>query len=189
MSSPTETEIKLRVADKAAVLQRICDVGYAESVPRVFEANTLYDTRDQQLRGREMLLRLREVGGKHVITWKGPGIAGPHKSRPEIETTVGSAETMAGIFHQLGFDPMFRYEKYRTEFRHPDKDGVITFDETPIGDYLELEGPAAWIDETAGMLGFTHADYILDSYGKLYVADCERRGIQPADMVFAAPSR
>jgi adenylate cyclase class 2 len=135
-----------------------------------------------------MLLRLREVGDKSVITWKGPSIPGPHKNRPEIEMTLGSAETMARIFHQLGYEPAFRYEKFRTEFIRPGSPGVVTFDETPIGDFLELEGPAEWIDQTAEQLGFRRNEYILDSYGTLYVADCQRRGVQPTHMVFAETS-
>lgn len=186
-TTPTENEVKIRVSNKAALVDRIRGAGYGESVARLFEANTLYDTPDHQLRAKEMLLRLREVGNKFVITWKGPKISGPHKNRPEIETTLGSAESMAQIFHQLGLDPVFRYEKYRTEFRRSGDPGVITVDETPIGDFLELEGPPAWLDETASLLGFSSPDYVLDSYVKLYVADCERRGVLPTHMVFGTP--
>ena len=186
-TTPSENEVKIRLADRLAALDRIRGAGFRESIARLFEANTLYDTTDQELRGKQMLLRLREAGDKSVITWKGPVITGRLKTRPEIETTLGSAQTMAQIFHQLGLDPVFRYEKYRTEFRRPGDAGVITLDETPIGDFLELEGPPAWVDETAARLGFTPDDYVLDSYVKLYVADCERRGVQPTHMIFATP--
>ncbi len=186
MTGPTETEIKLRIPDKSAVLDQIRAAGFRESVPRLFEANTLYDTPHKRLRKKEMLLRLREVGEKHVLTWKGRGVPGRHKSRPEIETTIGSAQAVAQIFHQLGFEPAFRYEKFRTEFKHEPAPGVITLDETPIGDFLELEGPADWIDGTAQQLGFTPQQYVLDSYVKLYIADCKRRGVKPTHMVFAS---
>ncbi|MBV9156122.1 MAG: adenylate cyclase, partial [Acidobacteriaceae bacterium] len=66
------------------------------------------------------------------------------------------------------------------------RQGVVTLDETPIGTFLELEGPGDWIDETAKQLGFSRADYIVDSYGRLYLADCERRGVQPTNMTFAS---
>jgi adenylate cyclase class 2 len=187
MTGPKEIEIKLRVHDKAGVLERIRATGFRESVARLFEANTLYDTPDQRLRKAEMLLRLRQVDEKSVITWKGPGERAPHKSRPEVETTLGSVEKAAQILEQIGFRPVFRYEKYRTEFTRDGTAGVVTLDETPIGDFLELEGEADWIDQTASELGFTERDYVLDSYGKLYLADCERRGVQPTHMVFASP--
>lgn len=187
MTSPKETEIKLRVREKAAVLDRIRAAGFRESVGRLFEANTLYDAPDHRLRKAEILLRLRQVGEKSVITYKGPGEKGPHKTRPEVETTLGSVEKMGQILEQIGFRPTFRYEKYRTEFTRDGAAGVVTLDETPIGDFLELEGAADWIDQTASQLGFKERDYILDSYGTLYLADCERRGVQPTHMVFASP--
>jgi adenylate cyclase class 2 len=186
MNGPTETEVKIRLQNKAAVLERIRAAGFRESVPRQFESNTLYDTSDRRLRNQQMLLRLRKVGDKSIVTWKGPGVPGPHKIRPELETPIGSAEIMTQIFYQLGFEPVFRYEKYRTEFARDRQPGVVTLDETPIGDFLELEGPGEWIDKTADLLGFSPDRYVLDSYGKLYIADCESRGVQPTNMVFAS---
>ncbi len=113
---------------------------------------------------------------------------GPHKSRPELETTVGSLETLHKILGQLGYDPVFRYEKYRTEFESAERAGAkITLDETPIGEFLELEGPGDWIDETARKLDFSPQDYVLSSYGKLYLDHCVQRGVQPGHMVFASP--
>jgi adenylate cyclase, class 2 len=99
---------------------------------------------------------------------------------------VGSIETLAKILEQLGYRPSFRYEKYRTEFRRDDEAGVVTLDETPIGNFLELEGGGEWIDQTAQKLGFLPKDYVLESYGRLYLAECERRGVQPSHMVFAS---
>ncbi|MGA8072549.1 MAG: hypothetical protein WB995_03685, partial [Candidatus Acidiferrales bacterium] len=79
----------------------------------------------------------------------------------------------------------FRYEKYRTEYRLAKlKDLHLDLDETPIGDYLELEGSPAAIDRAAKLLGFKAADYITATYWDLYVADCRGRGITPSDLVF-----
>ena len=181
---PTETEVKIRLLDPEAILSRLKIAGFAESVPRLFESNTLYDTGDQSLQRSGTMLRLRQVGEKAVITWKGRNVAGPHKSRPELETQVGSYDTLHEILTKIGFQPSFRYEKFRTEFQDASAEGVVTVDETPIGFYLELEGAGEWIDSTARQLQFTESDYILDSYGRLYQADCEKRQIQPGDMTF-----
>ena len=187
MTSNSETEVKIPLADRTAVLQRLGAAGFIVSVPRVFESNTMYDTPEQALRSQNMLLRLRQAGDHLVITWKGPGTPGPHKSRPEIETSVGSLEKIAQILEQLGYFPFFRYEKYRTELRNRDvSPGVVTLDETPIGDFMEIEGPAEWIDLVARQLGFTSADYILESYGKLYLESCRLSGMEPQNMVFAS---
>jgi len=186
MANATETEIKLPVENAAALLDKLHAAGYQVSQSREFEANTLYDTDDRRLFHSGMLLRLRETGGRSILTWKGPVIAGPHKSRPERETTVGSAETFGYILDQLGFEPVFRYEKFRTELKGANPEATVTFDETPIGIFMELEGPAAWIDETARTLGFKYADYVTESYGTLYRRWCERKGVEPSHMVFSS---
>jgi adenylate cyclase, class 2 len=189
MKNSTETEVKIRLPNSATVSEHLHAAGFAQSVPRQFESNTLYDTQNRSLRDQGMLLRLRQIGDKGVITWKGRDEPGPYKSRRELETTVGSIETLAQILAHLGLQPVFRYEKYRTEFARPRNGAaVVTLDETPIGDFLELEGPGEWIDDTAKRLGFSRQDYVLDSYARLYVADCERRGVEPSHMVFASHS-
>jgi adenylate cyclase class 2 len=184
MSSGTETEVKLRVDTLARMAAVLKTAGFRETQARVFEANTLFDTPDKSLLTQRMLLRLREAGGRAFLTWKGPIIPGPHKARPELETTLGSAETVASILQHLGYVPVFRYEKFRTEFRSDSGAGVVELDETPIGSFLELEGEASWIDRTAELLGFSASDYLLDSYGALYRKFCAERGVEPANMVF-----
>lgn len=188
MTGPTETEVKIKLPETVSMLERLHSAGFSESAPRLFEVNTLYDTRKNELRASKMLLRLRRVGDNHILTWKGPGEPGPHKSRPEIETRVNSGESMHQILRQLGFHPSFRYEKFRTEYRTAEQAGVVTVDETPIGNFLEIEGPPEWIDATAKRLGFSAQDYILDSYVRLYLAACERQGVEPTNMVFASHS-
>jgi len=185
MTSPTETEVKIPLAaSPSEFAERLRTAGFRISKPRLFESNTLYDTSEKALRARGVLLRLREVDGKGVITWKGVALPGPHKNRPELETTVGSKDTLAQILGELGLNPTFRYEKYRTEFRRSGEPGVVTVDETPIGNFLELEGPGDWIDSTAAQLGFSTQNYVLESYGKLYVQHCEKLGLRPTHMTF-----
>ncbi|MFZ0589057.1 MAG: class IV adenylate cyclase [Bryobacteraceae bacterium] len=186
MTSAEETEVKLRVAEERSACERIRAAGFEISVPRMFEANTLYDTEDGALLRSGMLLRLRQAGEREVMTWKGRVVPGPHKSRPELETSVGSLRTVAQILGQLGYQPTFRYEKFRTEFRAAQGEGVVVLDETPIGIYLELEGPGEWIDETARKLGFSRTDYVLESYGALYRNYCAEQGVKPGDMTFAS---
>jgi adenylate cyclase, class 2 len=185
MTGNIETEVKIHLSDPDRIEKVLRSNEFREKARRIFEANTLYDTPDFRLRSSGTLLRLREIGSKGVITWKGPSSPGPHKSRPEIETTVGSVEQLHKILTNLGFQASFRYEKYRTEYESiANPEGVITFDETPIGHFLELEGSGEWIDQMAQRLGFSPAQYVLESYGRLYIADCKRRGVEPANMIF-----
>jgi adenylate cyclase class 2 len=80
---------------------------------------------------------------------------------------------------------MFRYEKFRTTYALTRLRSLkIELDETPIGTFLELEGPIAAIDRAARLLGYSRSDYITATYGSLYLAGCRRRARKPGDMVF-----
>jgi adenylate cyclase class 2 len=186
MSSPdsVETEIKLRIADADAARRRIEGAGFRVRAPRAFERNVVFDTPELALRRRRELIRIREVGGKATLTFKGPRQPGKHKVREELESTLSDAGAVERIFERVGLRPVFRYEKYRTEYSRNSDGGVIMLDETPIGNYLELEGPAEWIDATARELGFTESEYLLASYGTLYLEYCRRRNIEPTHMTF-----
>jgi len=61
---------------------------------------------------------------------------------------------------------------------------IIAVDETPVGTFVEIEGGDRGIAEMAVALGRGPSDYLLDSYRRLYVADCESRGVAPSDMLF-----
>lgn len=184
MKSNTETEIKIAVTGFERIRARLKALGFARSQPRLFEANILFDTPGTDLRTGGRLLRVRRVGKQTILTYKGPAETGRHKSREELEIVVSDEAMCQAILDRLGFRPTFRYEKYRTEYS--DGRGVVTLDQTPIGNYLELEGAARWIDSTAAKLGFTEADYITSSYGRLYLESGGGRG----DMVFGkTPAR
>jgi len=182
-SGKREIEIKLRAGDAASARRRLRSAGFRVSRRRVFEANTVFDTPGMALRASQELLRVREAGGVVTVTYKGQPAPGRHKDREELELKVSGAALMAAIFDRLGFRPAFRYEKYRTEYRKAGGAGVATVDETPLGVFLELEGPPPWIDRTARALGFAEADYITASYGRLYLEWCERQGIEPGNML------
>jgi adenylate cyclase, class 2 len=93
-------------------------------------------------------------------------------------------DRLAAILGALGLHPVFRYEKFRTTYVLPSIRGLkIELDETPIGTYLELEGPVG-INRAARLLGYTKADYLTETYGSLYLADCRRRGRKPGNMLF-----
>ena len=83
----------------------------------------------------------------------------------------------------------FSYEKYRTTWKlgaaqRWAKDLLIEVDETPVGDYTELEGPPEAIDRAAELLGFSRRDYLTKNYLTLYAEDCRRTGRAPGNMLF-----
>lgn len=177
-----EIEIKLAVRDADALAEALRALGFDQISPRTFEANQLLDTPESSLRSQGKLLRVRAYGNRHTITYKGPAAVGKHKARTEFETTIGSIEPMQMILEELGYRPTFRYEKYRSEFS--DGVGHVTIDETPIGNYMELEGEPQWIDEMAARLGYCEDEYLTKSYGRLYAEHCAGSGVELGDMVF-----
>jgi adenylate cyclase class 2 len=179
-----ETEIKLAVKDARSIRRLLREAGFVVSRPRVFEANTVFDTPQQILRNSSSLLRIRQAGRVTTITYKGVPEPGNYKSREELELKIDNAPAMLAIVERLGFRGVFRYEKYRTEFRQPRRAGMAMLDETPLGVYLELEGTPHWIDRTARRLGFQAADYITASYARVYLDWCAANGRTPGDMTF-----
>lgn len=165
-----ETEIKFQVADTVELSRRLEAAGFRVVTPRAFESNVLYDTPDRRMRARTEILRIRNYGGRWVVTHKRlpDGSAGQerHKHRIETETEVADGGMLEEIFLSLGLTAAFRYEKWRSEWS--DGKGHCVVDETPIGNYAELEGESAWIDGAAARLGVDHAQYITLSYGRLF---------------------
>lgn len=181
-----ETEIKLRwPGDADSALAHIEAGGYA-AAPRLLEADQLFDLASSDLRRDHRVLRLRISGGKATVTYKGPPESGPYKSREEIEFNVDDPEAFETVLSRLGYQRAFRYEKFRTKFSADE--GIIALDETPMGIFIELEGPEYWIDATAERLGFTRDRFLTASYAALYGEFREARADAPVDMVFVGRS-
>jgi adenylate cyclase class 2 len=181
-----ETEVKIRVADREALEQKLPVFGFARITERTLERNTLYDTPDRRLRNSRQILRIRQYGSKWVVTHKcvpaGFTEEGPHKNRVETETLVEDGPVMGKVFEALGFGPVFVYEKWRTEWA--DQLGHCVIDETPLGVYAELEGPGEWIDATASKLGIQESEFITLSYGRIFELWRDQSGSKAANFTF-----
>jgi adenylate cyclase class 2 len=184
MPSNREVEIKFRIGNLRALNQRLRQTGFRLVTKRTHEMNTLYDLPGQPLRKRGELLRLRKYGSEWLLTHKAKGAAGPHKIRIENETKVCNGTKMEAILRALGFVASFRYEKFRAEWE--DKQGKVVVDETPIGDFGEIEGPPRWIDRTARVLGIQLENYITDTYADVFFKWKEQTGSAAEEMTFAA---
>jgi len=186
MSSSHETEIKFRVVDLPALAARLRQLGFVEITPRTHEMNVLFDLPGRPLRARGDILRIRKYGDSWVVTHKAKAAAnnGPHKVRVETETKIEDGARLETIFRALQFEPVFRYEKFRAEWQG--EKGHVVIDETPIGNFGEIEGPSEWIDKTARDLGISPSDYSTDTYAGLFYAWKERTGSPCNEMTFAA---
>jgi adenylate cyclase, class 2 len=182
-----EIEIKFRVEDVRALHRKLRATGFRLVTPRTHEINTLYDLPGAVLRQRKELLRLRQYGSEWKVTHKSSGKIGRHSSRTELETAVRDGKKMDAILRALGYEPSFRYEKFRAEWS--DGKGQVVVDETPIGNFCEIEGSPRWIDGTAKKLGVAQADYITKNYATLFAEWKRETKSGAAEMTFKATTR
>lgn len=176
-----EIELKFAVADIPRFRATVESLGLALVTARTFESNTLYDTPERDLRSRRQVLRLRDYAGRSVVTHKrvaSNDADARYKVRIETESLIEDPAALAEIFAQLGYKPVFRYEKYRTEW--DGHGGHVCLDETPIGVYAELEGPPAWIDSMREKLGVKQEQCTIESYGMMFL-DWKARNHSPAE--------
>ena len=188
-----ETEIKFRVDNLPGLARQLGAAGFRLHTPRSFEISVLYDTPDRQMRARTELLRIRSYASRWTLTHKQLPLDRPgedkHKHRVETETEIADGNALAEMFSSLGLVAAFRYEKWRTEWE--DGEGHCVVDETPIGNYAELEGTPEWIDRAAARIGVNSADYITLSYGRLFEQWREQHLSASDDLTFdaIAPTR
>lgn len=179
-----EVEIKFRIKNLKALSASLRAAGFRLKTKRTHEMNTLYDFPNGDLRQRGEVLRLRKYGRTWTLTHKGAGEPGKHKSRKETETEVAKGDKLNDVLLSIGLHPRFRYEKFRTEWSKGKGDVVV--DETPIGNYGEIEGPADWIDSVAKKLGITEESYITKSYSELFLEWKAQTGRTATEMTWAA---
>jgi adenylate cyclase, class 2 len=182
MPSNQEVEIKFRVENVRALSRRLRAAGFGQITRRTRERNTLYDLPGSPLRKRGELLRLRKYGKEWLLTHKAKSKLTRYKTRVETETRIADGDKLEKILQALGYAPMFRYEKYRAEWS--DSHGHVVIDETPIGSFGEIEGPARWIDRTAERLGIDRSSYITQSYAELFFAWKRQTGSRANEMTF-----
>jgi adenylate cyclase class 2 len=178
-----ETEVKIELESIGDFVERLLSCGASRISERSFEDNILFDFPDDSLRLKRCVLRVRSVAGRGVLTYKGaPQPDGIFKSREELETGIDNPETVIEIFDRTGMTRTFRYQKYRREFAI--NNVHVAVDETPIGNYAELEGMEGEILNLAEKLGIAKSLFICKSYHALYIDYCRERGITPQSMIF-----
>lgn len=186
-----ETEIKFQVKDPVLLETQLSASGFHLVTPRSFESNVLYDTADRGLRSKRELVRIRNYAGRWLLTHKRIPDSGVgedrHKHRVETETELSDGTALAEVFLSIGLIPVFRYEKWRSEWS--DGEGHCVVDETPLGVFAELEGEASWIDRVAEQLAIAPEEQLTLSYGRLFDQWRERTGSTAQDLTFEAVGR
>lgn len=164
-----ETEVKIKVTDTKAVKERLLGLGCSLERDRYLEMNILYDYRGDTLFAKREALRLRTIGKRAWLTFKGaPQKSRSFKVRPEFESEVRNPAAFRKVLKALGLRPVFRYRKHRTLLRKGRL--TICLDETSVGNYLELEGRRSDIVRFARVLGYSRTDFITRDYVAMIAA-------------------
>jgi adenylate cyclase class 2 len=169
----TEIEVKIRIADPAALREKLLALKAVITRERHAETNVLYDLATAELRSRRQALRLRTAGKRATLTFKGePQKSRSFKVREEFETQVRNPKELRKILKALGLKETFAYAKHRTVLRKGRL--TIAIDETSIGNFIELEGERHEITRLARALGYGRADFIKSDYVELILQAGEK---------------
>lgn len=178
-----ECELKIPVEGLDSIRRSLVEAGAEQLTGNELEVNILFDTADGGLTSSGQVLRVRRFNGRHLLTFKGPAsFAGAVKQRREIELEISSDELISELLHALGYAPWMRYEKQRESWLIGDV--RVELDHTPMGDFVELEGPTDLLGETARHLGLDPARALAQSYISLWHAYRRDHPELGRDMVF-----
>lgn len=177
-----ERELKFPHVELERLRERLEELEAERVGPGAFEDNLILD-RDGELEKEGKILRLRTVGQRNWVTFKGPmHLEGLTKVRPEHEIAVEGADEALALFQSLGYAAVTRYQKVREEWM---LGGVmIALDHTPIGDFAEFEGDGA--ETVARRCGFDPVKAERRDYLRLYAEYRKRHKDTPPEMVFPA---
>lgn len=114
----------------------------------------------------EGFVRLRKIGDKVELTYKGPRIqSGNVKTRQEIETHIEDFDKSMTILTKMGLRVTQSYEKQRRSYKLGKFSFEIdTYEKIPIPTFLEVEGPSLEeVEKMVEKLGFKKED--MKNYG------------------------
>ena len=170
-----EVEVKYAGAEFAAVERRLHQWGAAEDPPRT-DADHYFNAPDRDFAATDEALRLRRIGERNFVTYKGPKRDAQTKTRTEIEVAIAPGDAAAADFSrllvQLGYRPVAVVRKARRLF-HLHRGGFaleVTLDDVEgVGRFAELEiqAPEEEFDAARGVL--------LQTAGELGLSASERR--------------
>lgn len=184
---PTEQELKIPVADLEPLRKRLAAAGATRTTPAGLEMNVLFDNPTGELTASRHVLRLRYAGGSWLLTLKGPPVyRGAVKEREELETRVDDGNMVTAVLDRLGFRPVVRYEKERESWRLGEVE--VALDHTPMGDFVEIEGPIERLEDAAHRLELDPQQAVRASYVALWQSYREQHPELdlPIHMVFGA---
>ena len=144
-----EVEVKYRLVDHDQLEHRLVERGAARE-PVITQEDVYLSHPSRDFAASNEALRIRRIGNENRITYKGPRLTGPTKTREEIEISVTSGEgafnQLLRLFENLGFRPVATVRKSRTTF-HLNHDGqaveIVLDRAAGLGNFAEIEALAA----------------------------------------------
>lgn len=178
-----EQEFKFAVASLQAVREALRGLGASLKVEATLERNWVLDDAQGSLRQGGCLLRLRQWGENHLLTYKGPArFSAGLKVREELEVGLSASEKALAILAALGFSPVFYYEKQRETWSLGRVE--VALDHTPMGDFVELEGDEPGLRQLVAFLGLVPEAALRGTYVELWQSYRQQHPEAPEHMVF-----
>ncbi len=146
----------------------------ANFLKKFFEENIVFDTKDLELKNKNMVLRLRRAD-KITICLKKPiknMVPSKFKELEEYEVETNNFEIAKKIFNNLGFLDAFKYEKIREVWKL--SNCYIFLDELPFGKFVELEGEKEAIDEVIDILDLKRYPSSNKNYYQLFLESSKK---------------
>jgi adenylate cyclase class 2 len=140
-----EVEQKHRIKDLAALAARLSKCGVELGEP-VQQSDQYFSHPSRDFAKTDEALRIRTVGDKSFVTYKGPKLDATTKTRRELELPLAASDAdgsqFAKLLAALRFTPVATVRKQRRKFHvtHQGRDVEGALDEVVgVGSYIELE--------------------------------------------------
>lgn len=172
-----EVEVKVRLRDRGALEQRLRAVE-ARPGPVQHQVDTFFAHPARDFVAGDEALRLRRIGARLELTYKGPRLGGPTKAR--VEQTVGLASDPTALLASLGFTPAATLSKTRTPY-HLGAVEVALDEVQGVGLFVEVEATGE-DREAAGRL-------VEDALRRLGLQDEPRESRSYVELAGAVPRR
>lgn len=170
-----EIEMKFRVVDFHGVQARL-EQWPTTAAPTLDEADHYFNAPDRDFARTDEALRIRRIGAKNCITYKGPRHAGPSKTRTEIEIPLeegpDAVATWERLLTCLGYRAVAVVRKQRSivSLHRNGFDLQVCLDEVEqVGRFVEVEIVAAPEKKEQAQQA------LLQVVGELGLAQAERR--------------
>ena len=156
-----EIEVKILEVNRKEVVSKLEKLGGIISFDAEMTA-WFFDTKENEIKTRGDVLRLRKEGDESVLTYKKHLSRGEAKIMEEIETKVADAEAMKNFLLASGFELVKQTRKFRIQYDLPEAHVVIDNYQDELGaipEFIEVEAHnIERLKEVVEALGYTMDD-------------------------------